>query len=444
VQGACSSRETDLANHLDEVQLLALRGPAEWMRASGEVQGLLMCLLEPTDLDELCDSRGIGGFQRPVLQEFCGDQIARGLASCPTEEHHHCCSCHSNDYPLRPDDGHCCADCTETCSGALSALPIGDLCDGVSGECDLIAFMRAVMDTLGTEDLISYASAHDLVAPDKLGVFCACRAVGTKMILQGGPEREAAEAVQGDACLPDDHPAGGDTVAYEAGPCSTGVHVNLDAPPSLHEVSIGDSSGYPAGPSECRWSISCPAGWNPSLSFNHFMMDSHSLGRVAANGDLAAERDMAGECNPGEPSIEDFNNPSLYGPDSRENLPEIHWEIATATPATTRNGVDVSAVRTTATWQHLDTTLVAGVWQKTEGSTWLHDNTCYELHFESDGFGITIRCSGVDPAVPPPDGPYTLHFKSYDFRCKPFEGRGDYIRYAFGTFARVALFVRLL
>ena len=84
------------------------------------------------------------------------------------------------------------------------------------------------------------------------------------------------------------------------------------------------------------------------------------------------------------------------------------------------------------------TILHAGVWTKTEGqvghkSKWMHASGCYELEFENDGFEIDIKCRDLDLADPPPFGAYKLDFKSHIYRCEPFEGLGDYIRYAFTT-----------
>ena len=264
------------------------------------------------------------------------------------------------------------------------------------------------------------------------------------------------------------------------------------------------------------------------MKFSRFALDSHSLGQIAANGDLVTEAEMTGECNPGQPSIEDFNNPSLYGPASEDNLPQIHWEIAGSIPAVMRDGVDVTAVRSTVTWEHTEyhpqpwvnegicvsntgqlgepsvvcqemvgtysacesacsstvfcmaftrdstadvegqhichlladatdttnfplvdgqgvftfvkqhTVLVPDLWNKTQGgvgqkSRCMHSSGCYELHFEHDGFEVDINCLSLSLEVPPPFGPYMLHFKSDSYRCEPFKGRGDYIRYAFST-----------
>ena len=286
VASTCPNRESDLSAHQSAVQDWALRDPTEWMDAPEELQGLLVCLMAPVDREALCESSGIGSFSRSVLQEFCGTQITRGEASCPTREHHHCCSCYSDDYPLSPDDGHCCGDCANVCSGAASSLPDGDLCVGISGACDPIAFMQVLQDILKEEAIATttsaamYASALSLLAPDKVGVFCACRAVGTKMILQGGADRIESEAVEGDPCLPEDHPAGGDSFPTESGPCTTGVYVNLQGDSTYSLSSNRDDPGQPGygtGPRECRWSISCPAGMAPSVEFSYFMLDPHSI-----------------------------------------------------------------------------------------------------------------------------------------------------------------------
>ena len=340
------------------VESLALEDVTEWMQAPGgsEVQGLLLCLMAPADRGRLCESSGMGGFQRTVLQDFCSDEITAGQVNCPSEEHHHCCSCFSDDYPLSPDDGHCCGDCGNICFSAESSLPEGDVCAGVSGVCDPMLFMGMLQDLLKVEETGTaaseavYASALSMLAPEKVGVFCACRAVGTKMILQGGPDRNEAEAVEGDSCLPEEHPAGADSLPAEYGPCTSGVHINLDGD---RTYAITRLDGYEPGPDECRWSITCPAGSTPAVSFSSFMLDSYSLGQIAETGDLAAELAMTGECSGASAGILDFNNPVLYGADSRDDLPVIAWEVAASTPSATRAGEDVTAVRISTTWEHI-------------------------------------------------------------------------------------------
>ena len=96
--------------------------------------------------------------------------------------------------------------------------------------------------------------------------------------LQGGETHNETAAVDGDACLPADHPTGGETWAVDSGPCTTGEFLHMDA---LGLVgNIDSTAGYPVGV-DCRWSLSCPAGSGPVVSFlgaDGLLLNPHSLG----------------------------------------------------------------------------------------------------------------------------------------------------------------------
>ena len=166
---------------------LTLADVWEWTLVAPQAQGLLICLMTQQERDELCEYSAAGELDRGVIQEFCPSQVTRGQARCPTAEHHHCCSCFSEDYPLQPDNGHCCGDCASTCASAASSLPAGDVCLGISGKCEPITLMDALADILAMETsgaAAVYGSALELLTPDKVAAFCACRAVGSKLVRQ--------------------------------------------------------------------------------------------------------------------------------------------------------------------------------------------------------------------------------------------------------------------
>ena len=336
----------------------------------------------------VCDAAGLGALDRGVLETFCAERVRLALnTSCPATEHHHCCSCFSPDFPAVPDDGHCCADCANTCRGQPSSLSEDDPCQGIGGSCDPMELMNALEDLLELERAAhngicrldpeqpsvrsacdnndnetacedasvpdpddadrrwncqwldpasaQRASATDLLTPGKIHSYCPCRAAIRKMELQGGPERrEAADAVQeacypsettpptvctllaanpeasppqaggcqvqsgggtctyappraavtaeeaevdGDVCLPDSHPAGGDMDPEDVapGPCTTGVRLHrtevLDGAEFAARLASGVTAGLldPTdrglrvdghdGVADCRWALSCPS-----------------------------------------------------------------------------------------------------------------------------------------------------------------------------------------
>ena len=85
------------------------------------------------------------------------------------------------------------------------------------------------------------------------------------------------------------------------------------------------------------------------------------------------------------------------------------------------------------------TIIPPGIWTKQTGaqieadgeSIWLHANNCAEATWKlshsgsHSGFEIKIMCIN---GVSPPFGDYELHFEHQAFACKPFEGRGDFVR----------------
>jgi hypothetical protein len=98
----------------------------------------------------------VGQLSRAVLLQYCAVEIRAGKQRCPLAEHHHCCMCTSAQFPTVPDNGHCCADCTDACADAESVLPEKDICHGVPvGVCSVVNLMDAIMATANQRDTAS-------------------------------------------------------------------------------------------------------------------------------------------------------------------------------------------------------------------------------------------------------------------------------------------------
>jgi DNA-binding beta-propeller fold protein YncE len=160
-----------------------------------EMQALFLCFERrlcgaPPELGML---RGLdrGPFAGLLLRQYCPEAITRGLATCPAEEHDYCCTCFSNQLPLRPDNGRCCGDCAELCQGQPSAMPADDFCLGVPADnCSLVDLVVATEILLLSETAAHPANILDL---DK-AAFCSCREVSDKVALRDNPRMQCDDA----------------------------------------------------------------------------------------------------------------------------------------------------------------------------------------------------------------------------------------------------------
>lgn len=192
---ACEAKSVACQPRLNETILLQVDGQnVAWEKEEEVIQAVFLCANTVGEMgpDPCVNITKVGRLSRSLLGQYCPKQVAAGRRLCPAAEHHHCCSCYSAAFPVQSDDGHCCADCLDTCTNASSALSAGDRCSGVyPGKCNAMQLVEAVlaMVTMEAANNMSQAKANAL----DMQSFCACRAVVRKLALQD-------KNVTGDEC----------------------------------------------------------------------------------------------------------------------------------------------------------------------------------------------------------------------------------------------------